>query len=499
MRGRTGATFSDPDRDELEQLGSMSKLQVLDTRFRSALSRLSHNDRILTFNGIADPHLEVAAILKKLDGDKVLLFPSVRGYDTPVIGNLLSSKENCEAAFGIDFNGIRSLVQRAMGAPLTPELVADAPVQEVTETADIDIGKLLPALFHAPGDAGRYITAGIVVVKDPVTGIYNASYQRLQLLGPDRVAIKLDFGRHLRLAFERSKERGEALAVAVCIGTDLALHFTAATMGSQMPESADELAVAGGLAGRALKVAKAVSQDILVPAEGEFVLEGRILVDEVAPEGPFGEFVGFAAPAADAPVLQITAVTRRRRPIYHVINGFGRETIMLRKYVLEASLLKVLQSAVPIVTDVEMTAGGLHRFHAVIQVRKQSRQHNGLQRNAMMAAFGALKDLDLITVVDDDIDIRDPADVEYAVATRMEASSDLVLIPGARGHEYVRVSKDGVRTKLGIDATVPFEDQMKFRRVEFAPTAVNVDAFGSEKEAAIKALGLTGMDLASKI
>jgi len=81
----------------------------------------------------------------------------------------------------------------------------------------------------------------------------------------------------------------------------------------------------------------------------------------------------------------------------------------------------------------------------------------------MMAAFGALKDLDLITVVDDDIDIRDPADVEYAVATRMEASSDLVLIPGARGHEYVRVSKDGVRTKLGIDATVPFEDQMKFR------------------------------------
>jgi 2,5-furandicarboxylate decarboxylase 1 len=492
----TCAKFSKPDCDELGKLGSMSKLQVLDTRFRSALSRLSHNDRILTFNGIADPHLEVAAILKKLDGDKVLLFPSVKGYDTPVIGNLLSSRENCEAAFGIDFNGIRSLVQRAMGAPLAPELVADAPVQEVVETANIDIEKL-PALFHAPGDAGRYITAGIVVVKDPVSGIYNASYHRLQLLGPDRVAIKLDFGRHLRLAFERSKEKGEALAVGVCIGTDLALHFTAATMGSQMPESADELAVAGGLAGRALKVAKAVSQDILVPAEGEFVLEGKILPDEVAPEGPFGEFVGFAAPAADAPVLHITAVTHRRRPIYHVINGFGRETIMLRKYVLEASLLKVLQSAVPIVTDVEMTAGGLHRFHAVIQVRKQSRQHNGLQRNAMMAAFGALKDLDLVTVVDDDIDIRDPADVEYAVATRMEASSDLVLIPGARGHEYVRVSKDGIRTKLGIDATVPFEDQMKFRRVEFAPTAVNVGAFGSEKAAAIKAMGLTGTDLAS--
>src|SRR5258708_11027272 len=470
--------------------------QILDTRFRSALTRLIQGNRVLTYQKPIDPHLEIAAILKKLDGKQALLFPSVNGYDTPVIGNLLSSKENCEAAFGLDFNGIRGLVQRAMGNPLVPKIVTEAPAQEVVLKTGFDIAALLPALFHAPGDAGRYITAGIVVVQDPITAIYNASYHRLHLLWPDRVAIKLDFGRHLRLAFERSKERGEALAVAVCIGTDLALHFTAATMGSQMPESADELAVAGGLAGKALAVVKAVSQQILVPAESEFVLEGKILIDEMAPEGPFGEFVGFAAPAADAPVLHVTAVTHRGRPIYHVINGFGRETIMLRKYVLEASLLKVLQSAIPIVTDAEMTAGGLHRFHAVIQVKKQSRQHDGLQRNAMMAAFGALKDLDSVTVVDHDIDIRDPADVEYAVATRMEASSDLVLIPGARGHEYVRVSKDGIRTKLGIDATVPFDDQAKFRRVEFAPPALDVDRFASGQAEALKAMTLMGTDLA---
>ncbi|MEH2481167.1 2,5-furandicarboxylate decarboxylase 1 [Nitrobacteraceae bacterium AZCC 2146] len=474
----------------------MTKPQILDTRFRSALARLAQGDRILTFEKPADPHLEIAAILKKLDGKQALLFPSVKGTEIPIIGNLLSSKENCEAAFGLDFNGIRGLVQRAMGGPLPPEVVTDAPVQEVVLKTGFDITKLFPALFHAPGDAGRYITAGIVVVKDPVTGIYNASYHRLQLLGPDRVAIKLDFGRHLRLAFERAKERGKPLPVAVCIGTDLALHFTAATMGSQMPETADELAVAGGLAGKPLTVVKAVTQDLLVPSESEFVLEGEILIDDVAPEGPFGEFIGFAAPAADAPILKITAVTHRLRPIYHVINGFGRETIILRKYVLEASLLKVLQSAIPIVTDVEMTSGGLHRFHAVIQVKKQSRQHNGLQRNAMLAAFGALKDLDLITVVDHDIDIRDPIDVEYAVATRMEASSDLVLIPGARGHEYVRVSKEGIRTKLGIDATVPFEDQDKFRRVEFAATDVELNTFASGQATATRAMGLVGTNIA---
>jgi 2,5-furandicarboxylate decarboxylase 1 len=455
----------------------MSTTNTPDIGFRSALARLAERGRIQTYQGEADPHLQVAAFMKKLDGKEALLFPKVKGYDIPIIGNLLSSRENCEAAFGVDFNGIRDMIGRALADPVPPALVKSAPVHEVVVTEGIDIAKLLPALFHAPKDAGRYVTAGIVVVRDPVTGIYNASYHRLQLLGADRLGIKLDFGRHLRLAYERAQSLGRSLPVAVCIGSNLALHFTAATMGSQMPETADELAVAGGLAGRPLSVVRAMTQDLLVPAEAEFVLEGEILCADAEPEGPFGEFVGFAAPAADAPVLKVSAVTHRRRPIYHAINGFGRETIMLRKYVLEASLLKVLRAAVPIVIDAEMTAGGLHRFHAVVQVRKETAQHNGFQRNAILAGFGALKDLDLIIVVDEDIDIRDPQDVEYALATRMEASKDLIVIPEARGHEYVRISNNGIRAKLGIDATIPFEEKARYRRVEFAPVDVAPEAF----------------------
>jgi len=441
---------------------------ALDTRFRAALERMCRAERVLTCSRMMDPHLEIAATMKALDGDKALLFPSVSGHDVPVIGNLVCSRENCEAAFGVDFREIRNFVDRAMGEPIPPVLVDTAPVHDVVLTDGFDVGKIVPALFHAPGDAGRFITAGIVIVRDPDTGVYNASYHRLQLHGRDRVGIKLDYGRHMRAAFERAKRRGEHLPVAVCIGADLALHFTAATMGSQMPEHADELAVAGGLAGRPLPVVKAVSQDLVVPADAEFVLEGRVLIDEEEIEGPFGEFVGFAAPGAHAPVLEISAITHRRNPIYHAINGYGRETIMLRKYVLEASLLKVLRAAVPIVKDAEMTAGGLHRFHAVIQVEKTTPQHDGLQRNAILAAFGALKDLDLVIVVDEDIDIRDPLDVEYALATRMEASQDLILVPGARGHEYVRAGNNGIRTKLGIDASVPFAEKERFRRVEFS-------------------------------
>jgi len=418
----------------------------------------------------------------------------VSGYDSPVVGNLLCSRENCESAFGVDFREIRNFVDRAMGEPIPPRVVEKAPVQDVVLTSGFDVRKLVPALFHAPGDSGRFITAGVVIVCDPETGIYNASYHRLQLHGPDRVGIKLDYGRHLRAAFERAKQRGTPLTVAVCIGTDLALHFTAATMGSQMPEHANELAVAGGLAGRALPVVKAMSQDILVPADAEFVLEGQMLVDEEEVEGPFGEFIGFAAPGALAPVLKITAITHREKPIYHAINGYGRETIVLRKYVLEASLLKVLRASLPIVTDAEMTAGGLHRFHAIIQVEKKSPQHDGLQRNAILAAFGALKDLDLVIVVDEDIDIRDPNDVEYALATRMEASRDLVLIPGARGHEYVRAGNNGIRTKLGIDASVPFDEKERFRRVAFSKIDRPERLFADDAQAMRSLLGADGSE-----
>ena len=131
-----------------------------------------------------------------------------------------------------------------------------------------------------------------------------------------------------------------------------------------------------------------------------------------------------------------------------------------------SNLLKALQAATPVVADVEMTAGGLYRFHAVLGIRSKP-SHEGFQRNAILAAFATLKDLDLVIAVDDDIDIRDPNDVEYALAMRMEASRDLLIVPVARTHEYVRVSNNGIRAKVGIDATVLFQERTRFARARF--------------------------------
>ena len=457
----------------------------LDTSFRSALRRMQAAGRIRAYPDEADTEFQIAGMMKKLDGGPALLFAKVKGYAMPVIGNLISCRENCEAAFGTDYIGIRQFVARAFGNPIPPTLVAQAPVHENVKTSGFDLGRDLPILRHTDGDSGRFITAGVVIVQDPETGVYNASYHRLQLLGPNRTAIKLDFGRHLRAAYERAQRAGKPLPITVCLGTDLAVHYTAAAMGSQMPESADELAVAGGLRGEPIAVVKARTQPMFYPAETEIALEGVLLPNDVVREGPFGEFVGYLSPEGDAPVFEVSAFCHRNQPVYPAINGVGRETIMLRKYVMEASLMKALQAAVPIVQDVEMTAGGLHRFHAVIKVKKTSPQQEGFQRNAILAAFATLKDLDLVIAVDEDIDIQDPNDVEYALAMRMEASKDLFIIPGARTHEYVRVSDNGVRAKVGIDATVPIEEKARFARAPFRTVDVGLDAFSASSHAAV--------------
>jgi 2,5-furandicarboxylate decarboxylase 1 len=441
----------------------------LDTDFRAALRRMQAAGRLKTLAGEADPDFEIASIMKQLDGTEALLFKTVKNHNVPVLGNLLCSQANCEAAFGVDYKEIRRFVGRALGNPIAPQQVRKAPCQEHVHTKDFDISKMLPVLRHADADSGRFITGGIVIVQDPETGVYNASYHRLQLMGPKRTAIKLDYGRHLRAAYERAQKLGKPLPIAVCIGTDLAVHYTAATMGAQMPESADELAIAGGLRGSPLPVVKCVTQDLLIPAGSELVLEGVLQPDVTVREGPFAEFIGYLSPEGDAPVFDVSALTHRTDPVYLAINGYGRETVMLRKYVMEASLLKALEAAIPIAQDVEMTAGGLHRFIVVIKVKKTSPQHEGLQRNAILVAFATLKDLDLAIVVDDDIDIRDPHDVEYALATRMEASRDLFVIPAARGHEYIRPGDKGVVAKLGIDATVLVEERERYARVEFRP------------------------------
>ena len=443
----------------------------MDTRFRTALHRLDRAGRLLKVRSRLDPHLEVAGLVHRYDSDLAMLFERVGDYDTPVCANFLVSPANVKAILGTDLQGIRAFMARGLAGSIKPRLVEDGPCQEVVVSREIDLESMFPVLFHTHGDGGKYITAGVVIARDPESGVHNASFHRLCLLGGERVAIKLDWGRHLRALYEKAKERGVPLEVAVVIGSDLALTYAATTMGSQVPMERDELDVASAFKGEPLELVPCRSIGLAVPSESEIVLEGEILPDESVQEGPFIEFLGLHTDVGPSPVVRFKAVTHRRDPLYYAI--CVRENPFLRKFILEGAILQTLKAAVPIVRDVNLTAGGLYRFHLVISVHKAKPEHEGFQRNAIFAAITAVKDLDLVTVVDDDIDIHDPTDVEYAIATRMEASRDLIQLPGARGHEYVPVSELGIRTKLGIDATVPVAHRERFRRASFKEMDLN--------------------------
>ncbi len=447
----------------------MNELGVLDTAFRSVIRRLHAEGRIQRVLSPIDPHLELSAFVKNLDGDLAFFFERVRGWDTPVCCNLLASRKNALTAMGVDLQGLRGAVQRAVDEPIAPVEVEKGRCQEVVITDCIDLGALFPVPFHMPDDAGRFVTGGIVIAKDE-NGIRNASFHRLQLLGGNRTAVQLDLGRHLRSLYERAEDDGRELEIAVVIGPDLSLFFAAASMGSHIPQDRDELAWASGLKGEALELVKCLTVDVEVPASSEIILEGAMLPKERVEEGPFLEFVGMYAEQSLSPVFEVRAVTHRDRPIYYDISG--GEVRLIRKPLMEPGILRMVRAAVPIVQDVCLTSGGLCRFHLVIQVKKERPADEGFQRNAVFAALAALKDIDLVTLVDEDIDPHNPEQVEWAVATRFNAENDLVLIPGARGHEYVPVS-GGIRTKMVMDATVPQGDLDRFRQVpmpEFDPS-----------------------------
>ncbi|MFQ5691757.1 MAG: UbiD family decarboxylase, partial [Nitrospinota bacterium] len=417
----------------------MTDLGALDTGFRSSIRRLSRAGRLMRVRTPVSPHLELSSFVKTLDGDLAFFFERVEGWEIPVCCNLLASRENVLAALGVDLRGLRAAVQRAIDHPIPPVEVEKGPCQEVTVMDGIDLGAMLPVPFHMEGDAGRFITGGIVIAKDAGSGVRNASFHRLQLLGGNRTALKLDLGRHLRDLYERAEAEGRPLEIAVVLGPDLSLFFAGASMGAHLPRGRDELEWASGLKGEALELVKCLTVDLEVPSESEIVLEGVLHPKERVREGPFLEFVGLYAEEGPSPVFEVRAVTHRERPIFYDISG--GEVRLIRKPLMEPGILGMVKAAVPIVQDVCLTTGGLCRFHLVVQVKKERPADEGLQRNAVFAALAALKDVDHVILVDEDIDPHDSEAVEWAVATRFDAERDLILIPGARGHEYVPVSQ----------------------------------------------------------
>ena len=229
------------------------------------------------------------------------------------------------------------------------------------------------------------------------------------------------------------------------------------------PIDHDELEIAGALHGAPLAVVKCVTNDVHVPAAAEIVIEGRILPNVREPEGPFGEFPKYYSAREAREVIEVTAVTHVRDPIFHTIVPAEMEHLLLGAIPREATLLSHLQRSHPGVRDVELSIGGVCRYHLWVQFDKK---REGEAKNVILSAFGAHYDIKQVVVVDCDVDVHNPAEVEWAIATRFQANRDLVIIEGAQGSildpsTTVGQAPDtpahlqGISAKMGLDATRP--------------------------------------------
>jgi 2,5-furandicarboxylate decarboxylase 1 len=428
---------------------------------RSWLEHLSASGRLATIeNPVALEH-ELAAIAKKLDGSRAAVFVQPGGHAIPVVSGFMSRRAWIAEAMGVSEDQLLHRFREAAEHPLAWQEVpaSTALCQQVIHTEGIDLHKLLPIPTHSEHDSGPYITAGLVIARNPRTGIQNVSINRIQVHGPDRMAILL-LPRHL-YAFHRTAEAaGEPLELAVVIGVD---PLTMLASQAITPIDHDELEIAGALHGAPLPVVKCVSNGVKVPAFAEIVIEGRILPNVREQEGPFGEFPKYYSAREAREVIEVTALTHRAKPIYHTIVPAEMEHLLLGAIPREATLLAHLQRSHPGVKDVHLSVGGVCRYHLWIQFEKK---REGEAKNVILCAFGAHYDIKQVVVVDTDVDVHDPAEIEWAIATRFQADRDLVVIEGAQGSpldpsttvgqpDDAPPHLQGISAKMGLDATRP--------------------------------------------
>jgi 2,5-furandicarboxylate decarboxylase 1 len=416
-----------------------------------------------------DPRLETATLARRL-GERgrfpVLFFRKVRGSRFPLVSNVHADRRKMALALETDESRVVEEYIERISRPVPPHAVPDGPVKEVVlRGEDVDLGEL-PIPVHCAKDAGRYITAGVGILRDPDSGVLNLGIYRHQVQGRAQLGIWLNPLFHGGEILRRAERREQPLEIAIVVGAHPALTIEAENcerLGS------DDYALAGGLLGDPVPVVRGEFVSFPVPAWAEFVIEGVILPHVRQEEGPFGEYPLTYGRSRPCPVVQVKAISHRRDAIWQDLNSAQQEHLCL--WIVpakEAGLLAKVRAVFPTVKAVHVpfSGAGYHAYVAIEKVRE------GDGKNVILAAMGAEPILKHVVAVDDDIDIFRDGEVLWAIATRVQAHQALFTVPGARtspldpssyglGAAY---SGEGLVTKLGIAATrplsVPFPERI---------------------------------------
>ena len=332
----------------------------------------------------------------------ILVLEQVRGFDMPIVCNVVASRRALAFALGVPASQLALEYARRIKDTLKPVVVADPPFRRHVLTGpDLDLARLpIPSYF--PGDAGRYLTAGMLVARDPATGVETEGYHRFQLKGRDRMGVSLHSRRRMFEYQRRAEARGQALPCAIALG----LH-PLVSMGSLAYPPADvgKFEVVSGLFGEPLEIAPCATIDLHVPAAAEIVIEGEILPGVREPEGPFGEFTGYFSRRSTEHVFVAKAIAMRERPWFQSI-GSGRagDHITTLGLVREAEIYNALGRVIPNVSAVHVPLSGTSSFSAYVAI-KQGRA--GEAKHVIPIVLVVDHYLKLVIVVDDDVDVFD--------------------------------------------------------------------------------------------
>jgi 2,5-furandicarboxylate decarboxylase 1 len=391
--------------------------------------------------------------LERAGKSPVVVYDNVEGHKMPVVTNIAGNRQLLAACLGVNPEDLPSAFRERCQKYIPCEVVRSAPWQDVVlEGDDVDLTKL-PIPLHFSVDAAPYITAGQIVARDPVTGVDTTGFHRLMLKGKNKLGVSLHSRRRMYEFHRRAAERGQNLPAAITLGIH-PLHYMGA-MVYAYPPNVRKFEIIGGLFGEPYRLAKTGTHDLEVPAGAEIVIEGEILADAKEPEGPFSEFTGYASYRSTQNVFVAKRIRMRRDAMFHsIVSGMSQDHILVSCVTREGEILNTLRRNLPNVIGVHVPHRTCGAFLAIIKMKKTAQ---GEPQQAMMAALGTEFYTKYVIVVDEDVDIFDMSDVMWAVATRVRAEKDIVLIPGCKGAILDPTSdpETFTLTKMGIDATRP--------------------------------------------
>jgi UbiD family decarboxylase len=369
-----------------------------------------------------------------------------------IVANVNAGLAQYACALGVDPGALHETYRERLEVLIAPDRTSHGLWENNVLGAEKADVSAFPVPTHYPMDGGAYLTAAMVVARDPISGIETLGYHRCQVKGRNKLGISLHSRRRMFEYFRQAEASGHDLPAAICLGLNPAFAMGAL---AHPGKNVSKFDIIGGVLGEPLRIAPCKTIDLDVPACAEIVVEGRIVAGIREPEGPFGEFTGYFSGRSTENVFEISGVNTRGRPWFQAI-GAGRVSDHLWSLALprEVEIRRQLARAIPGVVGVSVPTWGCGSFAAIVAIR-QSRP--GEAKQVIPIVFGADHNIKLVIVVDDDVEVSDTEQVLWAVCTRMQAQRDLLTMNGMLGALLEPSSdEEGLTSKLGIDATKPF-------------------------------------------